>query len=506
MAASIETRSSGGSASNDKFNRCPAIIFSSLSIKRPRAKMVLECLRRSKSVDHDISNETLSTVQQHCNGSSTGSIMYGRADTLSTDDTLSMAFKNGGSRIKTRCSSTSTNKNGVTGENDIITLNVSGLRFQTYDSTLRKFPNSLLGNPARRKHYWNPITNEYFFDRHRSSFEAILHIYQTGGHVIRPQSVPIALFLKELSFYDLGNEIFDNFWESEGYKKSVDAVMPKNCLQRRIWRLMEHPDSSIPARIFACVSVTVIIISIVSFCLETIPELKGGEAHREWSSPFFWIEFCCCLWFSVELILRFVTSPSKSSFMKSFLNILDFIAIAPFFLNLMLATDEKNPSISFSVLRIIRLVRVFRIFKLSRHSVGLQVLGKTFKASVREFCLLIFFMAIACILFSSGVYFAEQNDPDTKFTSIPASFWYVIATMTTVGYGDLVPRGVYGKIVGSCCALIGVLTLALPVPIIVANFKLFYRQECSLAVIYEQHEKEKNSAKATGQIQKEQAE
>lgn len=130
------------------------------------------------------------------------------------------------------------------------------------------------------------------------------------------------------------------------------------------------------------------------------------------------------------------------------------------------ASHDKSSSLSFSVLRIIRLVRVFRIFKLSRHSVGLQVLGKTFRASVQEFFLLIFFMVIALILFSSGIYFAEQGDKDTKFTSIPASFWFVMATITTVGFGDLVPTTVYGKIVGSCCSLIGVLTLALPVPII----------------------------------------
>jgi len=85
---------------------------------------------------------------------------------------------------------------------------------------------------------------------------------------------------------------------------------------------------------------------------------------------------------------------------------------------------------SFAVLRVIRLVRVFRVFKLSRHSVGLQVLGKTFRASIQEFLLLIFFMGIALVLFSSGVYFAEQGEPNSKFTSIPASFWFVLATMT----------------------------------------------------------------------------
>jgi len=143
---------------------------------------------------------------------------------------------------------------------------------------------------------------------------------------------------------------------------------------------------------------------------------------------------------------------------------------------------------SFAVLRVLRLVRVFRIFKLSRHSVGLQILGKTFRASVQEFCLLIFFLGIALVLFSSGVFFAEQGEPDTKFTSIPASFWFVLVTMTTVGYGDLTPTGVYGKLVGGMCALIGVLTLALPIPIIVANFKHYYRQENRLAIMRDSKE------------------
>uniref|UniRef100_A0A1I7YFT3 Ion_trans domain-containing protein n=1 Tax=Steinernema glaseri TaxID=37863 RepID=A0A1I7YFT3_9BILA len=131
--------------------------------------------------------------------------------------------------------------------------------------------------------------------------------------------------------------------------------------------------------------------------------------------------------------------------------------------------------------------------KTASHSVGLQILGKTFRASVQEFCLLIFFMVIALVLFSSGVYFAEQSEPNTKFTSIPASFWFVLVTMTTVGYGDLVPTGTYGKLVGSCCALIGVLTLALPVPIIVANFKHFYRQETRLATMRASRENDDSS-------------
>ncbi|VDK62583.1 unnamed protein product [Onchocerca ochengi] len=373
------------------------------------------------------------------------------------------------------------NDTSLTKRRERITINVSGLKFQTYESTLRRFPLTLLGNSFKRNRFWDPKNNEYFFDRHRTSFESILYTYQSGGVVKRPESVPIDMFIKELKFFEMGEELLEKFWISEGYEKPKEIQMPDNVLQRKLWELVEYPDSSLLARIFALLSIFVISISIISFCLETLPSMKVNPSDvRDWSNPFFYIELFCIIWFTTELLLRFISCPNKLSFLRSALNIIDFIAIAPFFGNL-LWMDSTKSSMSFAVLRVLRLVRVFRIFKLSRHSVGLQILGKTFRASIQEFCLLIFFMSIALVLFSSGVYFAEQNEPNTKFTSIPASFWFVLVTMTTVGYGDLTPTGVYGKLVGGLCALIGVLTLALPVPIIVANFKHFYRQETRLA-------------------------
>ena len=173
------------------------------------------------------------------------------------------------------------------------------------------------------------------------------------------------------------------------------------------------------------------------------------------------------------------------------MNIIDLVAIFPYFITLgteLVQQQEQQSAtggggqngqqaMSLAILRVIRLVRVFRIFKLSRHSKGLQILGKTLQASMRELGLLIFFLFIGVILFSSAVYFAEADDDDSLFPSIPDAFWWAVVTMTTVGYGDMYPMTVGGKIVGSLCAIAGVLTIALPVPVIVSNFNYFYHRE-----------------------------
>ncbi|XP_018423279.1 PREDICTED: potassium voltage-gated channel subfamily A member 4 [Nanorana parkeri] len=405
-----------------------------------------------------------------------------------------------------------------------VVINVSGLRFETQLKTLSQFPETLLGDGEKRMRYFDPLRNEYFFDRNRPSFDAILYYYQSGGRLKRPVNVPFDIFSEEVKFYELGEEALLKYREDEGFVKEEEKRLPDNEFKRQVWLLFEYPESSGPARGIAIVSVLVILISIVIFCLETLPEFRddkdsllpplgtgedgfGGDngtlgapeiSQTAFNDPFFIVESVCIVWFSFEFAVRLFACPSKPGFFRDIMNIIDIVSILPYFITLgtelgnqqpppqqfqqqqqppLQGTGQQQQAMSFAILRIIRLVRVFRIFKLSRHSKGLQILGHTLRASMRELGLLIFFLFIGVILFSSAVYFAEADEPTTHFHSIPDAFWWAVVTMTTVGYGDMKPITVGGKIVGSLCAIAGVLTIALPVPVIVSNFNYFYHRE-----------------------------
>ncbi|XP_043932371.1 potassium voltage-gated channel subfamily A member 10 [Protopterus annectens] len=379
-----------------------------------------------------------------------------------------------------------------------VIINIAGLRFETQLKTLNEFPDTLLGDPQKRMQYFDSMRNEYFFDRNRPSFDGILYYYQSGGKIRRPANVPIDVFADEILFYELGSDAMEQFREDEGFIKDPEIPLPTHDIQRQFWLLFEYPESSSAARAVALVSVFVIVVSIIIFCLETLPEFREereflpiettGNATQEaggpstFTDPFFVIETACIVWFFFELMIRFFVCPSKQEFFRNIMNIIDIVSIIPYFVTLITELIKQQApngqqTMSLAILRIIRLVRVFRIFKLSRHSKGLQILGQTLKASMRELGLLIFFLFIGVILFSSAVYFAEVDEPKSQFTSIPDGFWWAVVTMTTVGYGDMCPITLGGKMVGTLCAIAGVLTIALPVPVIVSNFNYFYHRE-----------------------------
>uniref|UniRef100_A0A673IEG7 Potassium voltage-gated channel, Shaw-related subfamily, member 3a n=1 Tax=Sinocyclocheilus rhinocerous TaxID=307959 RepID=A0A673IEG7_9TELE len=282
-----------------------------------------------------------------------------------------------------------------------------------------------------------------------------------------------------------------------------------------MWALFEDPYSSKYARYVAFGSLLFILISISTFCLETheafntiynkTENVTVGNVTREevvfevvtdnWLT---YVEGVCVIWFTIEVFARVIFCPDKAEFFKSSLNIIDFVAILPFYLEMALSgLSSKAAKDVLGFLRVVRFVRILRIFKLTRHFVGLRVLGHTLRASTNEFLLLIIFLALGVLIFATMIYYAERIGADpadptasahTTFKNIPIGFWWAVVTMTTLGYGDMYPETWSGMLVGALCALAGVLTIAMPVPVIVNNFGMYY----SLAMAKQKLPKKKN--------------
>ncbi|XP_038609156.1 potassium voltage-gated channel subfamily C member 3 isoform X3 [Tachyglossus aculeatus] len=285
--------------------------------------------------------------------------------------------------------------------------------------------------------------------------------------------------------------------------------------QPRVWALFEDPYSSRAARYVAFASLFFILISITTFCLEThesfihisnktsVSSTPSGPENvtnlEVETEPFLtYVEGVCVVWFTFEFLMRVTFCPDKAEFLKSSLNIIDCVAILPFYLEVGLSgLSSKAAKDVLGFLRVVRFVRILRIFKLTRHFVGLRVLGHTLRASTNEFLLLIIFLALGVLIFATMIYYAERigADPNdilgsnhTYFKNIPIGFWWAVVTMTTLGYGDMYPKTWSGMLVGALCALAGVLTIAMPVPVIVNNFGMYY----SLAMAKQKLPKKKN--------------
>ncbi|XP_060695318.1 potassium voltage-gated channel subfamily D member 2 [Hemiscyllium ocellatum] len=377
-------------------------------------------------------------------------------------------------------------------QDGLVILNVSGRRFQTWRSTLERYPDTLLGS-SEKDFFYNEEIREYFFDRDPDIFRSILNFYRTGK-LHYPRHECISAYDEELSFFGIIPEIIGDCCYEE-YKdrkrENIERIMddaeddissenrlPSMTARQKVWRAFENPHTSTLALVFYYVTGFFIAVSVMANVVETVPcgslpgsvkELPCGERY---ALAFFCLDTACVMIFTVEYLLRLVAAPSRYRFVRSVMSIIDVVAIMPYYIGLVM-TDNEDVSGAFVTLRVFR---VFRIFKFSRHSQGLRILGYTLKSCASELGFLLFSLTMAIIIFATVMFYAEKGSSATKFTSIPAAFWYTIVTMTTLGYGDMVPKTIAGKIFGSICSLSGVLVIALPVPVIVSNFSRIYHQ------------------------------
>ena len=239
--------------------------------------------------------------------------------------------------------------------------------------------------------------------------------------------------------------------------------------------------------------------SILGFTLETLPSLQPDNPQVNGTvncngvekpivnimiqhDALNTLDVICTIFFTIELIVRFVFAPRKLPFIKSMMNIIDLLALVPLYMQLIFSTTYMrscymSEQFIIQIMFILRIVRMFRIFHLVKHYQALKILVYALKASIQELFMLAIFLFIGTLVFASIIYYAERKDlntPSEHFTTIPMGFWWALITMTTVGYGDVHPVTPYGYVVGAACAVSGVLLIALTIPVISNNFTLFY--------------------------------
>ncbi|MEK7487385.1 MAG: ion transporter [Planctomycetota bacterium] len=279
-------------------------------------------------------------------------------------------------------------------------------------------------------------------------------------------------------------------------------------MRDRLFDIIEGNSDLFISKLISWIILLAILVSSVAFVLESVHEL-----HEDYSKIFHWIDVTVVIIFSLEYLSRFILVRRKLEFVRQPLNLIDVIAILPFYIELLIPSN-----IDLRIVRIIRLVRIFRMFKIAKYSESFTLTMRALKESSAALIALVILMMIIMVMCSSVMYFAEHDahisycpdapncrgdwreGPDSSkkiecslchkpvpmpigtaskadsYRSIVSTFWWCIVTMTTVGYGDVVPQTKIGGIIAGFTMICGILCIALPTGVIATNFSALYLQ------------------------------
>ena len=239
-------------------------------------------------------------------------------------------------------------------------------------------------------------------------------------------------------------------------------------LRRRVNALLDHDLPPTPAsRLVGAFIGTLIVVNVASVILESVEPIRIVYEPVLW-----WIEQVSTIVFSIESTLRVWSAVDRVSgrfhhpfwgrltYARQFFSVIDLLAILPGILGLFGALD----------LRVLRLMRLLRMLKLSRHSTTFSLLWAVFREEASAIGAVLFILLLTLIISGSIMFMIEGEAQPAVFSSIPAAMWWAIETLTTVGYGDMVPVTPLGKIVGGFVSITGIGTLALFSGVLTVSF------------------------------------
>ena len=345
--------------------------------------------------------------------------------------------------------------------------------YETHTDTLQRFPKTLLGDPRKLIMYYIPSSDAYFFDRSRVFFDAILFFYQSGGILRCPLGVPFDLFVKECQFYEISEAAIESA-KPQDFKIMIEdkeeamTHEERKSLRSCVWDVLQNPVTSPLAKWFSLISLMAVVLSIISACLRSIPELDVvSDVYEE--NPWSIFDLALNTFFLIEFVLSALSAPDRYRFFHGKMVWIDIAAVIPYFVILAVSKDGLY---KFKPLKMLRIVRLGRMLRFSRYNKRIALAGKIFVSCMGDMWTMILCVSTIVVIGGSLMYQIENNkDYDEGFITVPAGIYWAIQTLFTVGYGDIVPVTWKGKILGGLFMTFGSSALCIPLLVIVAKFQ-----------------------------------